>query len=96
MKGREFGLYKERWGNIFKMCRHQNYAQIEWIPYALQDKFWTPILDASKEIITQESKMQKPVNFMSVDSKPILNAPIKAATQEFTIQESEIQVSVIQ
>ena len=78
------------------MCRHQNYAQIEWIPYALQDKFWTPILDASKEIITQESKMQKPVNFMSVDSKPILNAPIKAATQEFTIQESEIQVSVIQ
>ena len=36
------------------------------------------------------------MNFMSGDSKPILNAPIKAATQEFMIQESEIQVSVIQ
>ena len=36
------------------------------------------------------------MNFMSGDSKPILNAPIKAATQEFTIQELEIQVSVIQ
>ena len=78
------------------MCRHQNYAQIEWIPYALQDKFWTPILDASKEIITQESKMHKPVNFMLGDLEPILNAPIKAATQEFTIQESKIQVSMIQ
>ena len=30
------------------------------------------------------------------DLEPILNAPIKAATQEFTIQESKIQVSVIQ
>ena len=40
--------------------------------------------------------MQKPVNFISVDSEPILNTPIKAATQEFTIQESEIQVLVIQ
>ena len=78
------------------MCRHQNYAQIRWISYALQDRFWTPIHDASKEIITQESKMQKPMNFISVDSEPILNAPIKAATQEFTIQESEIQVLVIQ
>ena len=78
------------------MCRHRNYAQIERISYALQDKFWTPIHDASKEIITQESKMQKHMNFMSVDSKSILNPPIKAATQEFTIQESEIQVSVIQ
>ena len=33
---------------------------------------------------------------MSGDSEPILNAPIKAATQEFKIQESKIQVSVIQ
>ena len=78
------------------MCRHQDYVQIVWISYVLQDKFWTPILDESKEIITQESKMQKPVNFMLEDSKPILNAPIKVATQEFTIQESKIQVSMIQ
>ena len=33
---------------------------------------------------------------MSGDLESILNAPIKAATQEFTIQESEIQVSMIQ
>ena len=39
--------------------------------------------------------MHKPVNFMLGDLEPILNAPIKAATQEFKIQESEIQVSVI-
>ena len=30
---------KERRGNIFKMCKHQGYAQIFWISYALQDRF---------------------------------------------------------
>ena len=54
-------------GNIFKMYWHRDNAQIGWISYALQDQFWTPILDVSMEIITQESKMQNPVNFMPED-----------------------------
>ena len=39
---------------------------INWAHFicALQDRFWAPILDASMETTTQESKMQEPMNFM--------------------------------
>ena len=48
------------------------------------------------EMTTQESKMQEPANFMSVDQEPILDAPIETPTQKSMIQESAIQVLVIQ
>ena len=40
--------------------------------------------------------MQEPVNFIPEDQEPILDAPMEAPSQEFTIQESVIQVLVIQ
>ena len=47
------------------------------------------------ETTTQESKMQKPANFMLEDQEPLLDATMEAPTQESMIQESTIQVSVI-
>ena len=43
---------------------------------------------------TQESKMQEPTNCMLEDQEPILDTTMEAPTQESTIQESAIQVSV--
>ena len=68
-----------------------------WVHFicALQDWFWAPIFDASMETTTQES-MKEPAHFMPEDQEPILDAPMEAPTQKSTIQESAIQVSVIQ
>ena len=48
------------------------------------------------ETTTQESKMQEPTNFIPEDQEPIFDAPMEAPIQEYTIQESAIQVPLVQ
>ena len=69
-----------------------------WVHFicTLQDRFRAPILDASMETTTQESKMQEPTNFIPEDQEPIFDAPMEAPIQEYTIQESAIQVPLVQ